>query len=226
MDARKTVITVIAAIAAIASLSAQITSDVKDIQVAKQQLRIGTDTSKYFNSISTAISGSSTKRQAPTAKAVYDYGQTLVASGVTDGDKGDVVVSSSGTTWLLDQKGATTGQVLRWSGSAWIANGLNLYDMKTTGGTISAQYNEVWAEDTGTPYTLNLPSCNSTNDKVKIVIGKTSSDGSSSAITIDPAGSEEFSDGAAQKKIYSNGTGLSCTCRWTGSVGYWFFIIL
>ena len=74
MDARKTVITVIAVIAAITVSSAQITSDVKDIQVAKQQLRIGTDTSKYFNSISTTINGSSTNRQAPTAKAVYDYG--------------------------------------------------------------------------------------------------------------------------------------------------------
>lgn len=223
MDARKTVITVIAVIAAITVSSAQITSDVKDIQVAKQQLRIGTDTSKYFNSISTTINGSSTNRQAPTAKAVYDYGQTLVASGVTDGDKGDVVVSSSGTVWNLDPKGATTGQVLRWTGSAWFPNGTNLYDLKTAGGTISAQYNEVWAEDTGTPYTLNLPSCNSTNNGVKIAVNKTSSDGSSSAITIDPAGSEQFSDGSTLKKIYSNGTGLTCTCRWTGSVGFWLF---
>ncbi len=40
---------------------------------ALRKLQIGVDTSKYFTGISTALSGSSTHRQAPTAKAVYDY---------------------------------------------------------------------------------------------------------------------------------------------------------
>lgn len=58
-------------------ISAQTTSDVKDIQVAKKQLRIGVDTSKYFTSTTHVISPASTHRQAPTAKAVYDYVQTV-----------------------------------------------------------------------------------------------------------------------------------------------------
>lgn len=54
-------------------LAAQTTSDVKDIQVAKKQLRVGVDTSRYFTSTTHVISAASTHRQAPTAKAVYDY---------------------------------------------------------------------------------------------------------------------------------------------------------
>lgn len=60
-------------LASAAVCAAQTTSDVKDIQVAKKQLRVGQDTSKYFTSTTHVISPASTHRQAPTAKAVYDY---------------------------------------------------------------------------------------------------------------------------------------------------------
>lgn len=58
-------------------LAAQTTSDVKDVQVAKKQLRVGIDTSRYFTSTTHTITPASTHRQAPTAKAVYDYVQTV-----------------------------------------------------------------------------------------------------------------------------------------------------
>jgi len=72
------------------SLSAQVSSDVKDVQVAKQKLVIGSDYTKYFSALVEAISVASTHNQSPTAKAVYDYCQTLLAgaSGHTIRDDG------------------------------------------------------------------------------------------------------------------------------------------
>jgi hypothetical protein len=178
-------------------LSAQVTSDVKDIQVAKQKLQINTDNTKYFTSIVEVITAAATHRQAPTAKAVYDYVQdidsirlayvdslfaTVVGGsgtvdtfyvnvdtlcivltgdvehcvvlpgggpGLVDGDYGDVDVSGSGTVMTVDtsaitniklaanavdstkiinggvsvkdigQHGASSGQVLKWTGGQW-----------------------------------------------------------------------------------------------------------
>lgn len=50
--------------------------------------------------------------------------------GISDGDKGDIIVSSQGLIWIIDngvitanklnQMGAVTGQVLKWNGSTWI----------------------------------------------------------------------------------------------------------
>jgi len=51
-------------------------------------------------------------------------------NGISDGDKGDIIVSSLGQIWIiengavtgnkLNQMGAVTGQVLKWNGSTWI----------------------------------------------------------------------------------------------------------
>lgn len=203
---------------------AQVTSDVKDIQVAKQKLQIGTDAAKYFTSILQTISGAATHNQSPTAKAVYDYIQSLAYLSTVSTTARLSGNGTGGSPLDIAQQGATTGQVLRWSGSAWAPNGTNLYDIATTGGSIASQYNQVWAQDLGTPYTLNLPACNAANNGVKIEVNKWGVDGHTSAITIEPAGSEEFFDGATSKVLYSDGTGISCTCRWTGSAGVWLFV--
>jgi len=39
--------------------------------------------------------------------------------GVSDGDKGDIIVSNTGLDWKIDQKGATLDQVLSWNGTTW-----------------------------------------------------------------------------------------------------------
>ena len=204
-----------------ASLPAQITSDVKDIQVARQKLQIGTDASKYLSSILQTITSAATHNESPTAKAVYDYVQSLSYLATVTTTARLSGAGTSGSPLDIAQQGAITGQVLRWSGSAWIPNGTNLYDIVTTSQAVAAQYNQVWVNTLSASITLNLPACNATNDGVKIEVAKAGSD--TYEVVIEPAGSEQFSDGNTSKSIFSQGTGISCTCRWTGSVGIWLY---
>jgi len=83
------------------------------------------------------------------------------------------------------------------------------------------QDNQGWVEDLAASLPVHLPACNAANDGVKIEIAKAGAD--TYEVVIEPDGSEEFSDGSTAKSIFSTGTGISCTCRWTGSVGFWFF---
>lgn len=170
--------------------------------------------------IVTSISGTSKNNELPTAKAVYDEVQAHTVS-TTARLTGN---GTSGSPLDLAQQSATTGQALRWSGSAWVPNGLNLYDFVTTSGSMTTTNNEVWVGTLSASITLNLPACNSTNDKVHIDVRKVGSD--TYGLVVEPAGSEEFSDGSTSKTIYSAGTGITCTCRWTGSDGVWLFINL
>lgn len=193
----------------LATASAQITTDTKDIQVAKQKLQIGTDPAKYLSSIVQVITGAATHNQSPTAKAVYDYIQGFAIQNI-QGNPVDATTPANKHT------------VLRWSGAAWIANGINLYDIITTSGTISDGVNEVWVDDLTASITLNLPACNTANNHIRIEISKAGAD--AFGVVIEPAGSELFSDGATSKTIFSTGTGISCTCRKEPAhTGFWFF---
>ena len=197
------------------------TTDVKDVQQARQKLIIGTDVSKYFSSILQTISGAATHNQSPTAKAVYDYIASLAYISTVSTTARLSGNGTSGSPLDIAQQGATTGQVLRWSGTAWTPNGTNLYDIVTASQTVGAQYNQVWVDDIGASITLNLPACNAANNGVRIEIAKAGSD--TFGVVIEPSGSEEFSDGQTSKTLYSTGSALDCTCRWTGSVGFWLF---
>lgn len=122
----------------------------------------------------------------------------------------------------LAQSGATPGQTIRWSGTEWIPNGTNLYDVATSSQTVSAQFNQVLVDTLTAGITLNLPACNAANDGVRFEIVKGGPD--TYAVNLEPAGSEIFTDGSTTKTIYNTGTVVTCTCQWSGSVGRWFYI--
>lgn len=213
--------------------------------VATQTLTIGKGaTSHDFTSATDTIDATSTHAQIPTAKSVWDLlfgfsmgsgGHVIANNGTAVAqqdtanlvDAGDIDFTISNTTGNtniqadLNQMGATAGQVLRWSGADWIPNGINLYDVVTTGGAVSSQFNQILVDTLSADITLNLPPCNAGNDNVSFQFMKTGPD--SNAAHIEPAGSEKFNDNATTKTLYSQGTGLTCTCRFNGTIGRWYY---
>ncbi len=270
-------------LAAATSATAQVTSDSKDIQIAKKYLQLRT---RQLDSVVTVITSMSTDRMSPSAKAVYDFvtGYVVGASGghiiqddgvnetqrdtlnfessptvtavVTDGGGKTTVsmqIPSSGITALeiasgsvgnselaansidstkvingglsvrdLGQHGATDNNILRWNGTQWYPSAQNLYDVVTTSQTVAYKNNQVWINTLTAAITLNLPACNLANDGVSFHIAKAGSD--NYAADIEPAGSELFNDGSTTKTLYSQGTGLICTCRYRIGDSEWFFI--
>lgn len=69
--------------------------------------------------------------------------------------------------------------------------------------------------------TVNLPACNATRNGWEYEINKSGTD--TEGTTLDPNGSEQFTDGATTKTIYSQGVSAKCTCLWNGSSGSWIF---
>lgn len=154
---------------------------------------------------------------------VTGTGEVGLPLGILDGGITDVkLADASVTATKLNQMGATTGQVLRWTGSAWTPTAPNQYLVVTSSQTVAAQYNQVFVDSLTASITLNLPPCNSGNNSVKFEFGK--SGGDQYPVHIEPAGLEQFADGAATKTLYSRGVLFSCTCRWNGSSGKWDFL--
>lgn len=105
-----------------------------------------------------------------------------------------------------------------------------LYATGVTGGTWAAYTGTQTLDETNrlveigtlsSAATFNLPACNSTRNGWEYSFVKTGSD--TNGATIDPNGSETFTDSATTKTLYSQGNTAICTCKWNGSVGTWFF---
>lgn len=67
----------------VSGAAAQIKIGTTDYQFIRQRLYFGADTSKYFTGISHGITGFSTHRQAPSAKAVFDFVSTSASTVTT-----------------------------------------------------------------------------------------------------------------------------------------------
>lgn len=95
------------------------------------------------------------------------------------------------------------------------------YNVVTTTTTLDHTYNFVAIGTLSNNRTMNLPSCTSTRDGWEYRFLKTGSD--IYTVTIDPNGSETFTDGTFSKVFDGQNSGAFCKCRWDGGAGTWFY---
>jgi len=81
----------------------------------------------------------------------------------------------------------------------------------TTTTTLAETDNILYVGTLSADITVNLPACNATRDGWKFRISKKGAD--VFAFILDPAGAEVFSDGAATKTVFGQGSGGMCACE-------------
>jgi len=69
--------------------------------------------------------------------------------------------------------------------------------------------------------TITLPACNALYNGAEYTVHKTGTD--TFGVTIDPNAAETFTDSASTKTIYSQGNQATCTCKWNGTTGTWYY---
>jgi hypothetical protein len=110
------------------------------------------------------------------------------------------------------------------SAAAFDANGVTATNWTAITATTTADHTHNFFEigTLSSGITLNLPACNATRNKWEYKILKAGAD--DFGLTIDPSGSEQFTDGSTTKTLYSQGNSATCKCKWNGSSGAWYFI--
>jgi len=135
----------------------------------------------------------------------------------------DATLTGSGTSGnplSIASQSASAAQVLTWSGTAWIPSWGNPYTYVTATSSVTTAVNTILVGTLSANITIGLPTCSLINDSKEFEIKKNGAD--NFGVTVDPAGTELFADGAATKTIYNN-LNINCVCRFSGGTGTWYF---
>lgn len=171
------------------------------------------------DSIVRSVSATSNHVSIPSAKAVYDYVQSSASTVSTTARLSGN--GSSGSPLDIAQQSAITGQILQWSGTAWVPSFGTAYTYVVASSTVTNTVNTVLIGTLSANITLGLPTCDAGMDSKSFHFQRTGEDDFS--FTIDPSGSQTFNDDHLTKTVFSSPAQLQCTCRFASGTGKWFF---